>query len=286
MLRLDADFVPTYASIRELHEQKGDLALAIKWGRQALERDPDNGFYLSDLAILYFSLGDFESIDRIRTDMHARLEPGHWRLPWLEWNVFQAHGNMREMLDVIEKLPPPMADAWYINALKANTYFNLDDLTKAREYWLLSDPQWDDPGQWEALISTDETGMDRLHACKYASILITLGETAGGEELLRQAIHYSENVLPGLIEDSHVSPSLGWCYLAAGSYDNALDFYEQRIAHGHISNWWREKNLPWWSALRDDPRYIAMVDEIERKLNEQRELVRQMDETGPMEQVL
>ena len=40
------------------------------------------------------------------------------------------------------------------------------------------------------------------------------------------------------------------------------------------------ENLPWWDPVRDHPRYIAMVKNIEEKVAEQRELLRQLDESG------
>ena len=73
---------------------------------------------------------------------------------------------------------------------------------------------------------------------------------------------------------------LEWCYLVKGSFEKALDFFEQRVAHGHISRWYQKKNLPWWEPVRDHPRYIAIVNRIDGMLAEQRELLRQMDEAG------
>ena len=73
---------------------------------------------------------------------------------------------------------------------------------------------------------------------------------------------------------------LGRCHLVAGSYDEALDFYEQRVAHGHISDWWQNEKLPWWGPIRKHPRYLAMVNSIEERLSDQRELLNQGDKSG------
>ena len=46
----------------------------------------------------------------------------------------------------------------------------------------------------------------------------------------------------------------------------SLEYFEQRVAHGHIATWFQEKNLPWWEPVRDHPRYIALVNRIEGML--------------------
>jgi len=113
------------------------------------------------------------------------------------------------------------------------------------------------------------------------------GDEALGKDLLQQIIYYHEEILPGLIEDSHRRYELAWCYLLDGSYEKAFEFIEQRIEHGHIWSssrggwaWVEIKQIPWWDPLRDHPRYIAIEKRVEEKMAEQRELLRQMDEAG------
>ena len=72
----------------------------------------------------------------------------------------------------------------------------------------------------------------------------------------------------------------------AGSTEKALDFYKGRGEHGHISEWWQERYLPWWQPVRDHPRYIALVNSIEGMQAEQRKLLREMDEAGVLLQAL
>lgn len=277
MLQLDPDFVPTYASVRELHERQGNLAEAVKWGREALKRDPENGLYRRDLAQLYFSLDDLDSVERHREEMRTHMDPENWEFSWLEWNTDFALGTPGEIPATIDKLPASFADQWYILALKANAQFLSENFEAARDYWLDAESRWGNPENWGDLINTNQTSMDRLHACKFASILIKLDDEVRGRDLLEQATYFSAITLPGLVEDSHTSPSLGWCYLAADSFDKAFDFYKGRVAHGHIADWWKEKNLPWWNEVRDHPRYIELVNNIEGKLQEQRDIIGQME---------
>ena len=280
LLQMDPDYAPTYVQLGSIHRRNGRLAEAIQWGRKALQRDPGNGFYMWDLDRQYLSLGDFESVAGIRETMDAHLDPTDWRFIWHGWTVKLAQGDLDELPRALDGLPSAVMDRWWVLGWKANSYLLGGNLQKAREYWLRAGPEWANPDQWQRLISVPYTRLDRLNACNFAGILIGTGDEATGQDLLRQAMHYYEEILPGLVQDSHRSRGLGWCYLVEGSVDKALDFHEQRVAHGHISEWYVEEKWPWWEPLRDHPRYIAMVNKIEGMLAEQRELLRQMDEAG------
>ena len=280
LLQMDPGYALTYTSLGRLHEHNGRLAEAIQWHRKALQRNPGSGAHMVDLARLYLSLGDFESVAGIREKMDTRLDPTDWRFIWHDWAVKLAQEALDELPGVVDRLSPAEADSWWALAWKANSYLLGGDLQKAREYWLRAEPGWANSDQWQRLISVNYTRLDRTNGCNFAGILIGTGDEATGQDLLRQALHYNEEIFPGLVQDSHRWQGLGWCYLVEGSFEQALDFYEQRYAHGHISEWYEDEKLPWWEPVRDHPRYIAMVNRIEGMLAEQRELLRQMDEAG------
>jgi len=279
LLQVDPGYAPTYRSLGGLHQYRnGRLAEAVRWYRRALQRDSGRGSYMWALANVYISLGDVKAIAGVREYMDAHLDPIDWRLTLLDMKENLAQGKLHELQSPIDRLPPAVSDRWWVLSLKANLYLIAGDLQTAREYWLRAEPDWADPDQWQRLISTTQDRLDRLNGCNFAGILIGTGDEALGQDLLQQAIHYYEEILPSLVKDSHRWNGLGWCYLAAGSTEKALDFYEQRVAHGHISEWWEERYLPWWEPVRDHPRYIAIVNRIDGMLAEQRELLRQMDE--------
>ena len=195
----------------------------------------------------------------------------------VDYGIKVAQGKLDELPGLLDSLP---SDGRVTFKLKAFANLSTGKLQKARGYWLQWEPAWADPDQWHRLIRDDPS-----YACNYAGILMNTGDQELGKDLLRQAIHYFEEVLPKLVEDSHRWPRLGVCYLVEGSYEKALDFYEQRVEHGHISAmrtrtwvWWFANKEPWWDPVRDHPRYIAMEEKIEEMMAEQRELLRQMDE--------
>lgn len=281
LLQINPDYVDTYIRLGQLHERQGRLAEAIQWYRQAVERG-QGGNYLMQLAKAYLSLGDFEAVANIREQMKESLGPKSWTLPLLDYAILLEQGKLDELLGVFDNVPPKTMDIWWMVIWKAQAEVRRRDLQKAHEYWLKADPRWADPGQWQRLI---EEGPEE--ACMFAGVLMGTGHQAPGQDLLRQLRHYNEEILPGLVQDSYRSQGPGLCYLVEGSYEKALDFYEQRIEHGYIWdsalygwNWRRVKWLPWWDPIRDHPRYLAMVRKIDEKRAEQREILRRMDEAG------
>jgi tetratricopeptide (TPR) repeat protein len=237
---------------------------------------------LRDLAKVYLSLGEIELTTNVRETMAAHLDPVDWRFVYLDWAMKLEQGKLEELPSALEALPVEVTDKWWARAWKANSYIRSGDLKKAREYWMMSEPDWDDPDQWQRLIGMNNHGEDRLNACNYAGILMAVGDEVQGRELLRQAIYHYENILPGLVQDPYLWPGLGWCRLVAGSFEEALGFYEQRVANGHISSWWKDEKLPWWGPIRNHPRYLALVNSIEEKLNDQRELLHITKSDSPL----
>jgi len=281
LLQINPDYVDTYTGLGGLHERQGRLAEAIQWYRQAVERD-QGGWYLLRLAKAYVSLGDLEAVASLREQMKEKLGPKTWVVPTLDFSIKVKQGKLDELPAVVDSFPTEAMDLWWVTQWKAEVEILRGDLQKAHEYWLKADPRWADPDQWQNLI---EQGPEQ--ACKFSGVLMGTGHEAAGQDLLSQLRQYNEEILPGLVEDIYRSQGPWLCYLVEGSYERALDFYEQRIERGYIWdsrlygwNWRGVKWLPWWDPIRDHPRYLAMVRKIDEKRAEQREILRRMDEAG------
>jgi tetratricopeptide (TPR) repeat protein len=234
----------------------------------------------------YLSLGDYEAVARIREQISESLGSDTWHLINLDYNVKLAQWKMDELLDVLDRFSPEEMESYWLLQWKGFAELFRGELHKAHEYYLKGDPRWADPDQWSKLIT-----QNRKDACMFAGLLLSIGEESQGRELLRQLRRHNEEILPALLpvllEDSYRNQAVGLCYLAEGSYEKALDFYEQRIERGYIWESWRGgfgwravDKLPWWNPIREHPRYIAMATRIEEKQSEQRELLRSMDDAG------
>ncbi len=95
-----------------------------------------------------------------------------------------------------------------------------------------------------------------------------------GELLVTKSLDYLENELPGLMQDADRFEGRGLCYLLNGSVQETLEFFEQRVGHGHIGDWFWLRLLPWWDPLRNDPRFTALDQRVEKIKAEQLALLR------------
>ena len=98
---------------------------------------------------------------------------------------------------------------------------------------------------------------------------------------MSQHEQFLEFELPGYMDhaDRYNLPA---CYLLLGETDKALAAQAQAVDHGHYAQSWLWMNMPHFDAVRDDPRFLAILDEIETNTAQQREnYQRMMAEAGP-----
>jgi TolB-like protein/Tfp pilus assembly protein PilF len=279
-----------YMRTGDVHFENGRIAEALQWYREAVRLDPGQGWRLRDLVLVYIALRDYDSIPPVREQMTARLQPGAWFFSWLDTALALDQRNLDELPGALDKIPANLRDQWHMLAFRANVRLIRGDMERAAELWLQAQSEWADPAQWETLIALDQTRLDRLNGCKYAGVLLATGREADGRALLDRATNFYETEFPGMLLDSHRSPGPGWCYLVdayynGASFDRAFDYFEQRVAHGHIVYWWNE-DVPWWDPVREQERFVALMARMDAMRAEQRDLIRQMDAaTGSADQV-
>jgi TolB-like protein/Flp pilus assembly protein TadD len=281
-LELVPDYHLTYRMLGKLLIDYGHVAEGILVFRKLLELEPDNAWHYTFLAGSYLHLGDYETVTSMRYNRNQKFGTTDIPLLVLDFRTLSAQGRVGDLPALLDGIPPEIAEMPFVFGWNAIVQLFVGDLQAARENLLKLEPGWSNPDQWQDLIKNSKE-----FACNYAGMLMGTGDEALGKDLLQQIIYYHEEILPGLIEDSHRRYELAWCYLLEGSHEKAFEFIEQRIEHGHIwsssrggAAWVEIKQMPWWDPLRDHPRYFAIEKRVEEKMAEQRELLRQMDEAG------
>ena len=67
-----------------------------------------------------------------------------------------------------------------------------------------------------------------------------------------------------------------------GDAEKAISSFEVAVEHGHYQAWWLWLELPAYAAIRDDPRFVALTDEIKTNVAAQRARLKQIkSEAGP-----
>ena len=143
---------------------------------------------------------------------------------------------------------------------------SVDDVHGARQLYLTAVPGWLEPEQWPKLLRQFD-----VYGCVMSWIFLQTGDEALGERLLRDSIAYAEQ-LSTLIDHNE---ALDWefCYLAAGDVEKALQSLETKLAHNHLDEWHLVATSPLYEAIRHEPRYQAVLLEVDRRITAQREAI-------------
>jgi tetratricopeptide (TPR) repeat protein len=293
ILRFDPDFASVYTAIGGIHAEQGRLAEAIRWYRQTERLDPDFWLLWMKLSDAFLAMEDYEGLADVRGRLLAQKGPDSilaFRSDF--WAIFNRDG-WQATLDWLDSLPP----AWTDRNLKERVrqvlyvYVVAERYGNAYEHLIRTEPRWVEPEEWHDLIVIQRNGapdhipFDLYDSCVPAGVLIDAGEEALGRALINQTIDLLENEIGAVVDDIHRFQTLGVCYLLNGFYDKALEFFEDYVADGHFSdpNWIWVRQLPWWKPVRNDPRFIALLQQVAALQAEQRDLLERMRHNGELD---
>lgn len=247
----------------------GEFAKALVHAR-ALERiDPGNFDALRHQVEIHSAVGDFQAAAAVQERI-VDLNPNHFWAGWADFLKAREEGNapaVRESGNWI--LQRAGEDKWLIRNV-ADALLAAGETSKARELYLQTDPGWLIPDEWESLMRTHPGG-----SCVMSWVLIHTGNPALGQALLEQTTRYLEHDLPAVIEHAdRFAPDI--CYLTSGDAEKALASIETQLAHGHIF-YFSDHRLPMYELINADPRYLAVLEERDRRVAEQRDAIAKME---------
>jgi TolB-like protein/DNA-binding winged helix-turn-helix (wHTH) protein/Tfp pilus assembly protein PilF len=274
LLQYKPDFRLGLVYVARLHWWNGRLAESLKWLRKLPGIGLETRQSRLSQADAILSLNDEAAFNEVKAILSEEDDTVHWRRILIEHRIAFTQGDFEQTLAVLDNLPDETAGHPWIMESRLLTHVAMEQWQEARQVFTQLRSGLADPGQWGSLVKT----YGRMPgSCLAAAILVETGDQALGDELLLQSLHYREVILPTLMEDTDFGSDLVICYLVSGAYEQALGFYERRVAHGHILDWWELRHLPWWEPVRENPRFLALVQRIESLLSEQRYLIEQME---------
>ncbi len=263
VLQIDAGFAQIHALRSGLYWETGEFGQAIDEALTVVELDPGRPGGHIDLSLGYWGLGAENAAFSAYGSMRERFpdhDLTHITALWLA----VVKGSETEIREAIE--PLLNSDDYYISFEVAHAYLVLGEYEMARDSFLNPNSGHDymNPELWPQFVREYD-----VQACKFAWSLIQAGDEDRGQALLLEALHHFDDLLPRVVlhVDSY-SPDI--CYLAAGDAEKALASIEQQFEHGHFGNWTFDHTLPLYDLIWEHPRYVAVRENIEIKLAEQR----------------
>jgi tetratricopeptide (TPR) repeat protein len=271
VIELDPDFVGAYTGLADLY--MGDLSQfdkALALYRKASQLDPGNPFNLLKQLELYQQLGDVAAMEGIRNAIAAAMGEGFWMVGSADVWLGLARNDVDGTRESLNLLLPRIEKIQYIKVLAGPIALLLGNKGRARELFVDANPGWLDPEQWDRLIQENH------YPCIYSWILINTGDEELGNDLLRQTTAFHEETLPAVFEHADdLVPDI--CYLTGGDNEKALNSIETQLEHGHLYRRDLVYRFPMYDQIRDEPRFLAVVEERERRIAIQREAVAQMN---------
>ena len=269
LIRHDPDFMNAYLRMGDHHMLRGQLVEAFKWYRKARQVDPESMVPIWSSSDVFRAVDDYKTFALYRDDMEERFP--NQGTPFMNMVLALGHDDWQAALAEWE-----FPQNWLYMAI-----LNLigQEYETAYETWVEAQPRWADPAEWPQLIRTSPSRSNR-GGCFAAGIFVGAG-AENAQDLVTLSRNYMEKHYEGHETHSAEFWPLGYCYLVDGSWDLALDFWEQYVENGHWADfrWFLTERMPWWEPLREHPRYIALVQRVEDLKAEQREQLARYIET-------
>jgi tetratricopeptide (TPR) repeat protein len=148
--------------------------------------------------------------------------------------------------------------------------FFTKDYDGARQAMLRSYPGYYDPQQWPSLF---EEGRD--DACIMAWVFMHTGDQSLGRDLATDTIVYLEETLPQYIKHADRNSGVA-CHAVLGDKESMLRSLEIQVSHNHIGNLSVFRRSPTLESILDDPRFIALEQQVSEELERQRIVIEAM----------
>jgi len=274
LIELDPEFVTAYSALADLYFiDLGQFDKALAFYRKASQLDPGNPYNLLRQLELYQQLGDVKAMEAIRNTIAAVTGEDFWLVGYADLWIAVAQNNPAGTREALNWLLPRIDKLQNIKELAGPVELLLGNYDRARELFVEANSGWLDPDQWERLMQQNPR-----YPCIFSWILINTGDEVIGADLLQQTTAFLDEALPAAIEHAdNWAPEI--CYLTSGDTEKALRSIETQLAHGHL--YWRDLlfRMPMYDLIRDEPRFLAVVEERERRIAIQREAVAQLEAT-------
>ena len=265
VIDIDPAYAIVYPHIGYIFWQAyGDLVKALPWFEQAIERSPASPNYPAYLGLLHLDLGDEE-------------QAGHWIENAIEKGPAAYRPNVAKALLALYQGDRTSIPVYAAKAMecKPNVWWGWAALALLRNDDLAAGRIDDARARYEqafpALATDNEQQINRTSfqvAIDYALVLKKAGEQDPANALLDRCLAFVRTI-PRLGKEGYWISDAA-IYAIRGDAPSVLAALREAIDQGWRASWWYYlKHDPNFDAVRDEPEFQAMVDELAADMKHQ-----------------
>ena len=272
-IEIDPDFPRAHVLIADMYwEVFGQLDEAVTWLYRAVELDPGNPDHARWLGMIYIDLGDFDAgAYWIRKTID--LAPDRLNSKWGEHYLQRNSGTRANALKVVHEVLQTSPTTTWAMMLLAEDDARSGRIDAALERCRAAVPNLMD--QSDPVVSNTNFGL----AIDLAYILMQAGEHEYAQLLLKRSLAVIESE-PRLGYDGFKIQDVE-AYALLGDTEKALSVLRFAVNEGWRYSWRSVlKNAVSLASLRDDPRFQAIIDEIENEMATQLSRVNELKANG------
>ena len=248
------DFSPAYAQLGNIYSRKGRLDEALRWQKEAVEKDPESWGLQIWLLLRYLNVGD-ETSARQMADRFTATHPGEL----IQRSFSFLLHSFRDEQDRAEKDARWLLDnnVFWARGLVWQFDMRAERFADARDLYRSSNPELFDG--LRPRITSGNLG----EAINIAAAELKLGDTARATTLLAACDAYIAS-RGGRTRRAFFRMEQVQIAALMGKKEQALAALRRAIDDGQREFWWGIPRSPNLDPIRDDPRFAAMMKEMRR----------------------
>ena len=275
IIEIDPDYPRGYTIMADLYwEVFAQLDEGIRWLHKAVELDPGNPDHARWLGMVYLDLGDLVAGEYWMKEA-MRLAPTQTDSKWAAAHLARYSNDSEEIVAAAKELLHARPNDLLSLILLRDADYQAGRGDVALQRFRAAQPDLVDYGNPEVNATNWQLAIEA------ANILAKVGEQERADYLLNEAL-LAIGAMPRLgyrgfgISDVEI-------YALLGDKESALSTFATAVDDGWRFSWWvnteANDNL---ASLRDDPRYQAIIAEIQFQMAEQLARVREWEDNGEL----